>query len=44
MYIWIKKTFNKDGIEVKNTEKVMFRFRLYDKVEERGDMICYKLQ
>lgn len=44
IFIWIKKTYNKDGQEVKNMDKIMFRYKIYEKVEERGDLCCYKLK
>ena len=44
LFIWLKKTFNQNGQEVKNTDKIMFKYRYYDKIEERGELVCYKLR
>lgn len=44
LFMWIKKIQDRNGNEIQNSHKIMFRFRIYEKIEDRGNMSCYKLK
>lgn len=44
LFMWVKKLYDRNGKEIQNSHKIMFKFRIYEKIEDRGDSSCYKLK